>query len=75
MPNTVIAPKMTRAHYQFIADNIGPHISWPSKLHEIADKLAATNPRFDKDKFIQRATKAWEDAHLDEYELDDEIRF
>lgn len=72
---TESAPRMTRAHHQFIADNIGPHISWPSRLHEIADKLATTNPRFNKDKFIQRATRAWEDAHLDEYELDDEIEF
>ena len=63
---TQSAPRMTRAHYQFIADNIGPHLSWPSTLHDIADKLAATNPLFDKEKFIQRATKAWEDAHLDD---------
>jgi len=72
---TQSAPRMTRAHYQFIADNIGPHLSWPSTLRDIADKLAATNPLFDKEKFIQRATKAWEDAHLDDYELDDEIMF
>ena len=69
------APRMTRAHYQFIADNIGPHITWPSHLHDIADKLAATNPLFDKHKFIERATKAWEDANLNKEPLDDEIMF
>lgn len=72
---TQSTPRMTRAHYQFIADNIGPHVAYPSRLHDIADKLAATNPLFDRHKFIQRATKAWEDANLDEYELDDEIMF
>ena len=72
---TNTAPRMTRSHYEFIATQIGPHVSYPSRLHDIADKLAATNPLFDKHKFIQRATKAWEDANLDDHELDDEIRF
>ena len=72
---TSTAPRMTRSHYEFIATQIGPHVLYPSRLHDIADKLAATNPLFDKDKFIQRATTAWEDANLDEHELDDEIRF
>lgn len=66
-------PRMTRGHYEFIADNIGPLVSWPSHLHSIADVLAATNPRFDRDKFISRATSAWELNHefnsVDEGEL------
>lgn len=72
---TVNTPRMTRAHFDFIATQIGPHITWPSRLHEIADKLAASNPLFDKDKFINRATKAWEDANLRDEEIDDEIMF
>ena len=71
-----VAPRMSRSHYEFIADQIGPHVSWPSKLHEIADTLAATNAKFDKDKFIKRATKAWEDKNPELFdELDDEIVF
>ncbi len=54
---TQSAPRMTRAHYEFIADNIGPHVSYPFRLHDIADKLAATNPLFDKDKFINKRVR------------------
>jgi len=68
------APRMSRSHYEFIADQIGPHVAWPSKLHHIADELAATNPLFNKDKFIERATKAWEDNN-ELPELDDEIPY
>lgn len=56
-------PNMTRTHYNFIADHIGPLVGWPSAIPALADELAATNPRFDRDKFIQRATKAWEEKH------------
>lgn len=54
---------MTRGHYNFIADTIGPLVAWPSHLESIADELEATNPRFDRHKFIQRATKAWEERN------------
>jgi len=68
------APRMSRGHYEFIADKIGPLVSWPSHLHSIADVLAATNPKFDRNKFLVRATSAWEANH--EYEeLNDEIKF
>jgi hypothetical protein len=71
---TQTSPRMSRSHYEFIADHIGPHVAWPSKLHDIADKLAATNSLFDKDKFIKRATKAWEDSN-ELPELNDEIPY
>ena len=71
---TRATPRMSRGHYEFIADQIGPHVAWPSKLHDIADELAATNPLFNKDKFIERATKAWEDNN-ELPELDDEIPY
>jgi len=53
-------PKMTRAHYNFIADMIGPQVAWPSHLHSIADELQKTNPLFNRKKFLERATAAWE---------------
>jgi len=68
------APRMTRAHYNFLADTLGPLVSWPSHLHVVADELAATNPRFDKEKFLRRAIKAWEDKH-DYAPIDDEIPY
>ena len=71
---TTAAPRMSRSHYEFIADHIGPHVSWPSKLQDIANELAATNSLFNKNKFIQRATKAWEDSN-ELPEIDDEIPY
>lgn len=55
--------RMSRQHYEFIADTIGPMVAWPSHLHTIADELEKTNPRFNREKFLQRSTKAWEDNH------------
>lgn len=72
MLNKLDAPKMTRKHYNFIADMIGPMVGWPSHLQVIADELAATNPLFNREKFLQRAVAAWE-AKQKHVELDDEI--
>jgi len=63
---------MQQRHFEYIADNVAPLLPWPSKIQEMADKLAATNPRFDRKKFIDRAIKAWEAANPME-ELDDYI--
>jgi hypothetical protein len=69
--------KMSRQHFDFIADTVGPMVGWPSALHDLADKLAASNPKFNREKFISRATNAWEQEHQHIYEvpLDDEIIF
>tara|TARA_R110002074_G_scaffold102531_3_gene221576 strand:- start:726 stop:944 length:219 start_codon:yes stop_codon:yes gene_type:complete len=68
----VKSPPMTRQHYEFIADIMGPQVAWPSHLHSIADALESTNVRFNRVKFIERATKAWEDNY-EPKEIDDEI--
>ena len=68
------APRMTRAHYNFIADVIAPQVSWPTKLRDIADELEATNPKFNRERFLSRATKAWEAAQ-DVDEIDDEVPY
>ena len=65
---------MQRRHYEFLADEVAPLLGWPSQIRPMADKLAATNPKFNKEKFIQRAIKAWELAHPME-EIDDEIPY
>ena len=54
-------PPMTRQHYEFIADLMGPMVAWPSHLIDIADALEKTNSKFVRKKFLERATKAWED--------------
>lgn len=67
------APKMTRQHFNFIADLIGP-ITYPTELARIADQLAATNPRFDREKFLDRAIKNYE-ANNVPADLDDHIPY
>ena len=66
--------RMSRQHYEFLADNLGPLVPWPTHLHSIADELEATNPRFDRDKFIQRGTAAWEANYVAPV-IDDEIPY
>jgi len=55
--------KLSRQHFEYIADLMGPLVTWPSHIHSIADELERTNPKFNRDKFIQRATTAWENNH------------
>jgi len=42
--------RMSKQHYEFIADTIGPMVGWPSHLHSIADELEKTNPRFNREE-------------------------
>jgi len=60
---------MSKQHFDFIAEKVGPLVGWPSDLHEIADQLQETNPRFNREKFINRATTAWENANADRFKL------
>lgn len=56
------APKMTRAHFAFIADLIAD--LWPDDettntqyvAECFADALRSSNPRFDRDRFVKAAT-------------------
>lgn len=66
--------RMSKQHFDFIADTVGPMVGWPSQLHDLADKLAASNPRFDREKFINRATAAWEKNYVPR-EFEDEISY
>ena len=56
-------PLMQQRHFEYLADKVAPLLPWPTAIVEMADRLADTNPKFNKDKFISRATAAWEDAH------------
>ena len=66
--------RMTRQHYEFLADKLGPLVPWPTHLHSIADELEATNPKFNRKKFILRGTEAWERNYIAPV-IDDEIEF
>lgn len=63
---------MTRKDFILIADHVGPLLS-PQAHITVADALEETNPRFDREKFLKRAIKAWEDKHL--VALNDEIPY
>lgn len=52
--------RLTKQHFEFIADEVAPLLSWVTGIEELADKLKRTNPRFDRDKFVRRATQNWE---------------
>ena len=65
---------MQRRHYEFLADEVAPVLGWPTYITAMADKLAATNPKFDKEKFVARATAAWEKANPVE-DIDDGIPY
>lgn len=56
--------QLSRKHFEFIADDIAPLLEKPTSIEIIADKLAATNPRFDHEKFTQRALRNWEAANI-----------
>lgn len=57
-------PNFTRRDFEFIADYIMPHMSWATGIEQVADELKRTNPRFNRDKFVERATKNWEERYM-----------
>lgn len=54
---------MTHKDYELICDKLAPLFHYPTAIAEAADILATTNPRFDRDKFIRRATEKWEERY------------
>ena len=59
-------PKFTRRDFEFLADVIAPHLNWATGIEKIADELARTNPRFDRDKWVNRATNVWEEHAVEQ---------
>lgn len=56
------------------AEQIGAVASWPTQIEAWANILEEHNPSFDKQKFIRRATAAWE-RNYEPPVLDDEIPY
>ncbi len=54
---------MTNKDFEWVADSIAPLVFSPLTIEMIADDLQQRNPRFNRDKFIQRAVAAWEKKH------------
>lgn len=66
--------RLTRQHFEFMADEVAPLLGWATGVNELADKLQQTNPRFDRDKFVKRATNNWEQRYkLSLEEIDDDV--
>ena len=68
------AQRLSRKTFEFLADELGTTMEWPTALHDVADALAKTNPRFDRDKFLRRAMNVWEQTH-EHPSLEDEIPY
>ncbi len=66
--------KLSRKHFEFIADNMGATATWPTQIEAWADALEKTNPKFNREKFVDRAVAAWE-KNYSISEIDDEIRY
>jgi hypothetical protein len=49
-------------------------VGWPTQLNQIADELQRANPNFNRDKWLRRATDAWE-ANYNPSEINDEIPY
>jgi len=60
---TTVAPILNLQNIPFIADVIAPMLPWPTHIVELADKMAEVNVDFDKEKFLKRALKNWEDNY------------
>lgn len=56
------------------AEQMGATASWPTQILVWADILAEHNADFDKEKFVRRATAAWEKNYVAP-ELDDTIPY
>ena len=56
--------KLSRQHFEFIADTIAPMLANPVFVEDIADKLEDTNPNFNREIFTQRALKNWENENI-----------
>ena len=52
--------KLTRQHFEFIADEFAPLLGWANDVETMTDALKRTNPNFDAEKFKKRAYKNWE---------------
>ena len=65
---------MTRKHFEWVADSIAPMVNSPLVIERIADELQEMNPRFNRDRFVDRAIKAWERNNLPQ-DIDDEVPY
>jgi hypothetical protein len=56
--------KLTKQHFEFMADQIAPMLGTPTDIEHLADLLADTNEHFKRGTFTSRAIRNWEDRNL-----------
>lgn len=66
--------RLTKQHFEFIADEVAPLLGWATGVEKLADKLQRTNPKFNREKFVRRASQNWENEYkLSLEEIDDDV--
>jgi len=58
---------MTEKEEDYVAQVLAPLTSSPTNIERMGDDLKAMNPEFDRDKWVARAIKAWEETNLPRY--------
>ena len=64
----------SQTYLDLVADVIGHQVGWPTHILDIAMAIKESNPDFDADRFIKRATQVWE-ANYNPPMLDDSIPY
>jgi|TARA_R110000823_G_scaffold11710_4_gene39547 hypothetical protein len=53
-------PVLTKKVYEYLADTLMPLLNNPTSINKLADELENTNPKFNRQKFVDRSVIAWE---------------
>lgn len=56
--------QMTEQEEDYVAQVLAPLTSSPTIIERMGDDLKSMNPEFDRDKWVARAIKAWEETNL-----------
>jgi|5B_taG_2_1085324.scaffolds.fasta_scaffold72059_2 hypothetical protein len=56
--------QMTEKEEDYVAQVLAPLVSSPTLIERMGDDLKDMNPKFNRDKWVDRAIKAWEETNL-----------
>jgi hypothetical protein len=59
-----------RRHYEWLADNVGPLLAYPTDAERLADLFEQDNPAFKRGVFVDRMTARWEERNIPEEVLE-----
>lgn len=58
---------MTDKEEDYVAQVLAPLVGSPTIIERMGDDLKVMNPQFNRDKWVDRAIKAWEETNLPRY--------